>query len=137
MFSNFQNLMKPLPFTTCISRIFISVTLGQVKLVTSGGRPFSGDGIFGFGLGFAKFLMLVLGFGFVQALLSNRQRRQSDTSPAPRCLFFTRAGTNYKARASSPVTKAEKNGKKHSKLYLCVVMPTYKLCFPTPMHCMF
>ena len=54
--------------------------------------------------------MLVLGFGFVQALPSNRRRRQSDTSPALRCLFFTPARITRRVRLVQS-QKAEKAGK--------------------------
>ena len=47
---------------------------------------------------------LVLGFGFVQALTSTRRHRQSNTSLAPRWLFFTRR-PRLLTSASNPVTK--------------------------------
>ena len=57
--------------------------------------PFS---VSGFGLDFAVFWTLAIGFGFVQALISARRRRQSDTSLAPRWLFFTRRPYYWRVR---------------------------------------
>ena len=56
---------------------------------------------------------------------------QSDTSPAPRCLFFTPARIIRRVR----LIQSKKAKKKHYKLYLCVVMPRHALCFPICIAC--